>query len=58
MRSREDGKLYWLGWQGPTTVITDGHSWATALASRVPVQARAADGPPTFRPANRALADA
>ena len=39
---------------GPVTVETDGHSWATELASRVPVPARAADGPLTFRPADRA----
>ena len=35
----------------PTTVGTDSHSWATATASRVPVPARAADGPLTFGPA-------
>ena len=48
---------YWhLGRQAPTTVGAGGHSWATALASRVPVPARAAAGALTFGPANRARA--
>ena len=46
----------------PLTIRTDSHSWATALASRVPVPARAVDGSLTLGPANqaraRALADA
>ena len=34
------------------TVETDSHWWVTALACRVPVQARAADGSLTLGPAN------
>ena len=43
-----------LGIRPTLTAKADCHSWAIALAIRVPVSARAADGSLTLGPPNRA----